>query len=97
VRAEAHHPLHLQLGVEDLGGADVLPSVGAAAALSFARSGKRSIGPPAMDAVSSRIPKRPMPGASPTTSPPSRNTRALLTGSSPKISSISSRVTQMPT
>jgi hypothetical protein len=94
VWTEAHHALHLELGFEDLGRADVLPAYEPPRLL--LREVREEINRTAGDGRGVQSDPEADAGASPTTTPPSRNTRALLTGSSPKISSISSRVIQIP-
>src|SRR5438094_1340442 len=62
---------------------------------SLATSGKMSSDSPDTATVSSRM-KRPRAGMAPMTSPPTMKTFAVLAGCRPKISTISSRLTQMP-
>src|SRR3989440_492784 len=62
---------------------------------SLATSGKMSSDSPDTATVSSRM-KRPRGGMAPITSPPTMKTFAVLAGCRPKISTMSSRVTQMP-
>src|SRR5439155_44911 len=72
-----------------------VPALAQAARRSLATSGKMSSDSPDTATVSSRM-KRPRAGMAPMTSPPTMKTFAVLAGCRPKISTISSRLIQMP-
>src|SRR5438874_5934951 len=72
-----------------------VPALAQAARRSLATSGKMSSDSPDTATVSSRM-KRPRAGMAPMTSPTTMKTFAVLAGCRPKISTISSRLTQMP-